>query len=153
MHEHICACLSKTFFDGPDFGEEKLREALPRHAHCWKEDEVDLSLAAAGVKKLLALWTEVTALDKVKAAQRSLEKYFTLNASIERVFRHCRGRYKNGPAHIVTVKLVAGLHPPEFKTKVVTALDMKGSWKKHPDLVFSVFAAIHAKSGVSLCNC
>ena len=33
---------------------------------------------------------------------------------------------------------MAGLHPPEFKTKVATALGMKGSWKEHPDLVYSV---------------
>ena len=31
-----------------------------------------------------------------------------------------------------------GLHRPEFKAKVVTALDMKGSWKRHPNLVYSV---------------
>ena len=33
---------------------------------------------------------------------------------------------------------MAGLDPPEFKTKVATDLDMKGCWKEHPDLVYSV---------------
>ena len=33
---------------------------------------------------------------------------------------------------------MARLHPPEFKTKVATALDMEGSWKEHPDLMYSV---------------
>ena len=36
------------------------------------------------------------------------------------------------------MELVARLHPPELKTNVATALDMKGSWKKHPDLVYLV---------------
>ena len=38
-------------------------------------------------------------------------------------------------ARHITAELVAGSHPPGFKTKVVTALDIKGSWKEHPDLV------------------
>ena len=33
---------------------------------------------------------------------------------------------------------MAGLQTSEFQTKVATALDMKGSWKKHADLVYSV---------------
>ena len=56
----------------------------------------------------------------------------------ERVFRGFRGRFKSGSAHIITAKLVAGLNRPEFKTKVATALDMKGCWKEHSDLVYSV---------------
>ena len=54
------------------------------------------------------------------------------------MFRDSRGRFKNGPAHIITVELVAGLHPANNKTKVVTVLDMKESWKEHQDLVYSV---------------
>ena len=42
LERHIRACLSRTFFDGSDVEEEKLREALARHAKCWEEDEVDL---------------------------------------------------------------------------------------------------------------
>ena len=52
--EHIRASLSKTFFDGSDLEEAKLREALARHAQCCEEDKVDPSVAAAGVKKALA---------------------------------------------------------------------------------------------------
>ena len=36
------------------------------------------------------------------------------------------------------LEMIAGLHTPEFKTKVVTVLDIRGSWKDHPDLVYSV---------------
>ena len=90
------------------------------------------------MKKALAPRSEVTALDRVEAAWSSIEEYFALNASIERVFRDSRGRFKSDPAHIITAELVAGLNPPEFKTKVATALDMKESWKEHPDLVYSV---------------
>ena len=115
-----------------------MRKALAQHAQCWEKDGVDPFAAAAGVKKASAPRSEVTALDKVEAAWSSLEEYFALNASIERVFRNFRGRFKSGPACIITAELVAGLHPPEFKTKVATALDMKGSWREHPYLVYSV---------------
>ena len=68
----------------------------------------------------------------------SLEEYFALNASVECVFRDFRSRFKSGPVHIITVELVAGLNPPEFKIKVSTVLDIKGGWKKDPDFVYSV---------------
>ena len=61
-----------------------------------------------------------------------------MNASIERVFRNSRGRFDSGPEHIIMAELVARLHPPEFTTEVATALDVNGSWKEHPDLVYSV---------------
>ena len=120
LQKHIRACLSRTFFDGSDVEEENLREALARHAQCWEENEVNPSVAAAGVRKALVPRLEVTALDRVEGAWSSLEEYFALSASIERVFRGSRGRFKYGPAHIITAELVAGLNPPEFKTKVAT---------------------------------
>ena len=56
----------------------------------------------------------------------------------KRVFRYSRGRFKSGPAHIITVDLVAELSPREFRTEVATALDIKGCWKEHPGVVYSV---------------
>ena len=129
LQKHIRACLYRTFFVGSNLEEEKSREAKARHAQCWEEDQVDPSVAAAGVKKALTSRSEVTALDRVEAAWSSLEEYFALNATIERVFRHSRGRFKSSPAYVITGELVAELHPPELKTKAETALDMKGCWK------------------------
>ena len=115
-----------------------MREALAWHAQCWEEDEVDPSVAAAGGKKILAPQSDVTSLDRVEAEWSSLEEHFALNANIEHAIQNSRGRFKNGPAHITTAELVAKLNSPEFKTKIATALDIKGSWKEHPDLVYSV---------------
>ena len=67
-----------------------------------------------------------------------LKKYFALNTTIRRVSRDSRGKFKSGSAYIITAELGAGLHPTKFKTKIATALDMKGCWKKHPDLVHSI---------------
>ena len=54
------------------------------------------------------------------------------------MFRDSRGRFKSELTRTIMAELVAGLHPPEFNTKVATALDMKWSSKEHPDLVYSV---------------
>ena len=96
------------FFDGSDLKEEKLREPLAWHAQCWGENEVDLFVAAATLNKALAPPSEVTALERVEAAWSSLENYFALDASTERVFRDYRSRFKRGPASTITVELVAG---------------------------------------------
>ena len=75
------------FFDRSDIEEEKLREVPALYAQCWGEDEVDLSVAAAGLKKGLAPRSEVTVLDRVAAVWSSFEEYFALNVSTERVSR------------------------------------------------------------------
>ena len=75
VKRYIRAHLSRTFFDGSDVEGEKLREALPApHAQCWAENEVDPSVAAAGLKKTLTLRSEITALDRVEAAGSFLEE-------------------------------------------------------------------------------
>ena len=83
-----------------------------------EEDEGDPFFAVAGVKKALAPRSEVITLDRVEAAWSFLEEYLAFNASIERFCFYSRDRFKSDPAHIITAKLVAGLNPPEFKTKV-----------------------------------
>ena len=94
LQKHIRACLSRTFFDGSDVDKENLHEALARHAQSCEEDEVDPYVTAAGLKKPLVPRSEVTALDRVEGAWSSLEEYFALNASIERVFRDIVADFK-----------------------------------------------------------
>ena len=107
LHEHICACLPRTFLLRIRCrGGQVARGSIAPHAQCWEEDEVDLAVVAAGVKKALAPWLEVTAFGRVEVAWSSLKKYFALNASIECVFRDSRGRFKGGPAYII--RLMAG---------------------------------------------
>ena len=69
------------------------------------------------MKKALALLSEVTALDRVEAAWRTLEEHFVLNTSIERVFRYSRGRCKSGPAH--TIMADVGVKPARIQNSVL----------------------------------
>ena len=57
-----------------------MREVLARYTQCWEKDEVDPSVAVAGIKESLAPRSEVIALDRREAAWSSLENYFALNA-------------------------------------------------------------------------
>ena len=108
LQKHIHACLSTTFFDGSDV-EKMLRKALAWHAQYWENDEVDPPVAAARAMKALAPRSEVAALDRAEAAWSSLEEYFALNASIERVFQDSRGIFESDPAHIIPAELMVGL--------------------------------------------
>ena len=76
----------------------------------------------------------LTELTPFKAASDVFE-----NPSAEHVFRDDKGKYKHGPASIISKAFVAELHPPEFKVKVQQELDMRRpSWKDKPDDVFDV---------------
>ena len=133
--KHIRACLSRTIFDGTVLEEDNLKEALARHAKCWEDEEIDPSIAAAGVRKALASRNEPTAMGRVEGQWGALEEFFAENASAERAFRD-DDIFKPGPANIITKELLAGLTPPEFKSKVLNMLHMKGGWKEDPGLVY-----------------
>ena len=99
--KHSRARKSITFYKGSDV-EEKLREALARHAQCCGRK---MSLAPRSAPR-----SEVTALDTVGAAWSSLEECFAMNVSIQRMFRDFLGGFKSGQAHIFTAELVAELN-------------------------------------------
>ena len=137
LPKSIRSCLSRVYFDGTELEENDLREALAKHAECWTGDTLDPSIAAADVSRLVAMGSEQTAVDRFDALLGRLENYFE-NPTAETIFRESNGKYKKGPAAVITKALVANLHPPEFKTKVESKLDMQGGWKEKPELVFDV---------------
>ena len=108
---HIRACLSRTIFDGTVLEEDNLREALARHAKFWEDEDIDPSIAAAGVRKALASHNEPTAMGRVEGQWGAMEEFFAENASAERAFRD-DDIFKPGPANIITKELLAGLTPP-----------------------------------------
>ena len=116
LPKSIRSCLSRTYFNGDELEDDDLWESLAKHAECWEGDEIDPSIAAAEVSRLCRMGNERTATDRVDAVQSRLEMYFE-NPSAELVFRE-KGRYKTGPAAIVSKAFVEGLRPQEFKIKV-----------------------------------
>ena len=103
------------------------------------------------MKKALAPRSEETALDRVEATWTSFEECFAMNASIERVFPGSRGRIKNGPAHLITVELVAGSHPLDVKTKVATALDPRHEGKPEGAPRSRIFGRARSDGGLGDC--
>ena len=98
---HIRACLSRTIFDGTVLEEDNLREALARHAKCWEDEDIDPSIAAAGVRKALASRNEPTAMGRFEGQWGASEEFFAENASAERAFRD-DDIFKPRPANIIT---------------------------------------------------
>ena len=117
LRQSIRSCLSRTYFGGTELQEDDLREALAKHAKCWTDDSVDPSIAAAEVCRRVTMGSEATAVDRIDAVHSRLEQYFK-NPSAERVFRDTLGAYKKGPAAVISIALVAGLNPPEFKLRL-----------------------------------
>ena len=56
-----------------------------------------------------------------------MEKYFE-DPSAENVFREARGTVQKSPAAVISKAFLAGLHPPEFKLKGESKLDIKRNW-------------------------
>lgn len=61
----IRSCLSRSYFNGDELENDNILEALAQHAECWKDDEIDPSIAAAKVGRLVVMSTERTAVDRV----------------------------------------------------------------------------------------
>ena len=84
-----------------------------------------------------------TARDRVDAMFVNLEEYFGTGPA-QKLFKDEWGQYKKGPASIITNAMVAGLKPPEFKTKVIDTPGVTEGWKENPDATFAVlYQAAH----------
>ena len=137
----IRICLADTFFGGTrvrELQERDLKEALARHGECWTGEDVDPTVTA--VERLLAMGSEPTAVDRIDAIKGRMEDYLE-NPAVEKAFRDSTGKYRRGPARVMTAALVAGLQPREFKFGVGTALKSKGNWEEDPLAVFEVVRA------------
>ncbi|CAB1096113.1 unnamed protein product [Ectocarpus sp. CCAP 1310/34] len=132
LRQSIHKCLSRTYFDGTELEETDLCEALAKHAECWTDDTIEPSIAAAAVTRMVAMGTKATAVDRIDAVRSRLEREYP---SAE---RNSAGAFKNGSAAVMSKAVVAESAPPEFKVEVESKLDMQGSWKDNPELVFEI---------------
>ena len=52
--------------------------------------------------------------------------------------RFVMGVVQEGPSRVITGVFMAGLHPPEYKTRVENAPQMRAGWTDDPDVMFEV---------------
>ena len=72
--------------------------------------------------------------DRVMHVSSALEKYFCDNPEGD-VYRASNGEYLPGPAESVSIALVDGISPADFRNRVRTELTYVEGWKKQPNAV------------------
>ena len=96
--------------------EDDLREALAKHAECWNDGALDLSIAAAEVCRRVTMGSEATAVDRIDAVHSRLEQFF-LNPSAERVFRDTLGA-NEVPQPSLVKQWWLGCNPPSSSLRL-----------------------------------
>ena len=66
---------------------------------------------------------------------------FCANPNVEMVFRSPEGKFRRGPAEVITRAMVAGLAPAEFKQLVMAKLQYASNWKSDPNMVMETVEA------------
>ena len=76
-----------------------------------------------------------TVKDRVMHVSSALEKYFCENPEVDALYRVSNGGYLPGPAESVSIALVDGNSPSDFRNRVRTELTYVEGWKKQPNAV------------------
>ena len=72
---------------------------------------------------------------RVMHVSSALEKYFCENPEVDALHRASNGEYLPGPAESVSIDLVDGISPSDFRGHVRTELTYIEGWKKQPNAV------------------
>ena len=128
--KHMQNCVSMTILDETPPDEDELKHRIQRHVKCCTDTEPDPSEAVAGVKKALAVRSELTAIGRGEGHWSALKEFLVENAGAECVFREPDRTFKGSRANIVTRAMIAGMTSPELKSKVQNILHMRGEWNE-----------------------
>ena len=100
---------------------------------------MELTEASAAVAKAFGMDQKgKTMLDKVEPIRGNLGTLFAENPNVEMLFRSSEGKFRPGPAEVITRAMVEGLAPAEFKqivmvkysTLLTGSLTSTWSWKR-----------------------
>lgn len=120
----VISFLPRRYVEGDEGYEGNLRVALVIRAGC-SGDGIYPSVVPQAVSKASTMGNERTATKRVNVVRGDLEKCFEREVT-RRTFRDSRGRYRQGPAEVVTKALIVVLYVPDYKNKAVYKLSMQG---------------------------
>ncbi|CAM9734871.1 unnamed protein product [Sphacelaria rigidula] len=93
----------------------QLATAIKKHAGHAAGAEVELTQASAAVAKAVAMNHKGrTMREKVEPIMDKLATYFAENPNVEMIYRSSDGKFRSGPAAVVTEAMVEGLAPAEL---------------------------------------
>ena len=76
-----------------------------------------------------------TVKDRVMHVSSALEKYFRENPEVDALYRASNGEYLPGPSESVSIALLDGISPSDFRNRVRTELTYVEGWKKQSTAV------------------
>ena len=140
-------CFGQHYYQRRKISGEELMIALQQHAgYSTTGGEMLREQAAADIRRVTRMPTEQKNVkDRIMTVISSLEKYFSENPSSEALYRAENGEYLPGPAEKVSVALIDGISPPEFRARVRTEIGYIDG-KETPSL-FSVVCLSWRKGG------
>lgn len=119
------------YFDGSGLVEEVLRQALAKHTKCWTGFSREPSVAAVDIRRLAAMVSETTAVDRSNALSNRLKEYFK-RTTAERISRESQRRRQKVTYAVITKSLVSNLRTHQFNVKVYSKLQIQGGWEDKP---------------------
>ena len=134
--------FARVFYDKSTITPLQLAAAIKKHAGHAAGAEVELTEASAAVATAVRMDQKgKTMLDKVEPIRGNLETLFAENPNVEMLFRTSEGKFRPGPAEVITRAMVEGLAPAEFQQIVKVKLQYASNWKSDPNLVMDTVVA------------
>ncbi|MEP0580138.1 MAG: reverse transcriptase domain-containing protein [Marinobacter sp.] len=146
---YIHRCFEGFYKHQTTMTASELLDAVRQHAgYTTTSNRFDTSRAAADLRRVLSMRRdekqggETSVKDRAMMVNSAMEKYFAENHAVHAMYRAQDRSWLPGPAEFVSMALVDGLWPSEFKKYVKGQLTYAAGWKKDPALVMDqIFSA------------
>ena len=134
---YVQRCFAQHYYQRKVLTAEELVNALKQHAGYSTAGGQMVHERAATEIRLVAKMQPGggTVKDRVMHFSSALEKYFCENPEVDALYRASNGEYLPGPAESVSIALVDGISPSNFRNRVRTELKYVEEWKKQLNAV------------------
>ena len=134
---YVQRCFAQHYYQRHILTAEELLNALKQHAgYNTAVGQMVRERAATEIRRVAKMQPGGgTVKDRVMHVSSALEKYFCDNPEVDALYRASNGEYLPGPAESVSIALVDGISPADFRNRVRTELTYVEGWKKQPNAV------------------
>ena len=134
---YVQRCFAQHYYQRQILTAEELLNALKQHAgYNTAVGQMVRERAATEIRRVAKMQPGGgTVKDRVMHVSSALEKYFCDNPEVDALYRASNGEYLPGPAESVSIALVDGISPADFRNRVRTELTYVEGWKKQPNAV------------------
>ena len=134
---YVQRCFAQHYYQRQVLTAEELLNALKQHAgYSTSVGQMVRERAATEIRQVAKMQPGGdTVKDRVMHVSSVLEKYFCEDPEVDALYRANNREYLPGPAESVSIALVDGISPSDFRNRVRTELTCVEGWKKQPNAV------------------